>query len=169
MIPPGSAAPWLVDDEALLRHDLTRLLNRMANIEQIRQDAFFAAFLQGEDVRPAARTAYRARPMLTSAPRSPPRPLAHPPCQRPGEKRKKSSLQIGGLSVPLAGKNPLSSFMPQKNVPESDLYYEEQRTTVAKLDGSYRDATRAVDRLRKAHSCTAPSTPGPPRSQGAAS
>ena len=60
--------------------------------------------------------------------------------------------------MPLAGKNPLTSLIPQKNVPESDLYYEEQRTTVAKLDGSYRDATRAVDRLRKAHSCTVAQT-----------
>ena len=53
-------------------------------------------------------------------------------------------------------------LIPQKGVPESDLFYEEQRGTVARLDASYHNATRAADRVRKAHSGT-PRGPGPAR------
>jgi hypothetical protein len=50
----------------------------------------------------------------------------------------------------------LTSLIPQKSVPESDVYYDEQRTTVAKLDAGYRDATKAADRVRKAHAGAIP-------------
>ena len=80
--------------------------------------------------------------------------------QRPGGKKKAPALQIGALSVPLVplpaqiNMSALASLMGQKSAPESDLYYDEQRTAVAKLDASFRDATRAADRVRKAHGGT---------------
>ena len=164
VIVPGLALAVL-DDDHLLRLELNRFLTRIAAIEQLRQDPIAVAFLQGEEVRSCAswtdaRAGSARRFFLTDAAAWDTRPCY---CfsQRPGGKKTKTVLQLGTLSVPMV---PLQlqqfkDLIPQKGVPESDLFYEEQRGTVARLDASYHNATRAADRVRKAHSGTP--RPGP--------
>jgi hypothetical protein len=125
VIVPGLAVNSLPEDDGLLRHALSRVLTRISAIEQLRQDPATVAFLQGED--------------------------------RPGGKKKNNPLQIPGLPLPpglnlAAQLQAVRDLVPSKHVPESDIFYEEQRTNVHKLDVCFRDATRTVDKVQRAHS-----------------
>jgi hypothetical protein len=55
VIVPGLAVGSFADDDALLRNELNRFLNRVAGHEALRQDPVTVAFLQGEDVRGSLR------------------------------------------------------------------------------------------------------------------